>query len=532
MNSPLHRLLKRQYDACCERGSLDVEQFLAQVNQTYNDHDRDIKRSDRASVLMAEELEEMFAMRRTMLERSIRIEEVERANTAIAASEARIRHLAYHDALTGLPNRALLAERLAGVLDDVKRCGGHFSIHLIDLDKFKMVNDTFGHQAGDELLRHTAEELGVLCRDADTIARLGGDEFVVVHTRTTRAAAQALAERIVQRLAEPITLSVGQLYVGCSIGVAILEPTSLAPFDYLRQADLALYQAKEKGRGQFAFFEPEMDQAIAVRRSLQGDLRKALLTGQLELAYQPQVDSESRIVGIEALLRWNHPTRGVIPPGVFIPLAEECGAIVELGYFALRRAFEDSVRWPSLKVAINVSAHQLRMKDFYCRVESLVREKGIAPAQFELEITESLLLGDDRETHETLRKLSGLGFAIALDDFGTGYSSLSYLQRYPINKIKIDRSFVVNLGVDAEATAVISAIVTLAEALHLHIIAEGVETDVQRSELMAAGCSHVQGYLTGRPMSATAILGLLAPEHADRAVNAAAPLVGIGAHAR
>jgi diguanylate cyclase (GGDEF)-like protein len=509
MTSALHRLLERQYRDCSEGGELDVKRLLLAINASYLDNDRDLKRINRANALMAEDLAEMFSIREALIERSVRVEEIERSQAAITASELRIRHLAYHDSLTGLPNRALLSERLSLALESTSRSGDSFSLHLIDLDQFKVVNDTFGHLVGDELLQRASERLVKLCRRADTTARLGGDEFAIVHLNADRESAAALAERIVQQMALPIALSIGEVHLGCSLGVTVIEASSMDPLDCLRQADLALYKAKEAGRGQFAFFEPAMDLAVTSRRALQVDLRNALANGELELAYQPQVDSVGDVVGVEALARWTHRERGVVPPSIFIPLAEECGLIVELGVFALRRAFQDSLLWPNLKVAVNVSAHQLRQKQFFQIVEDLVRETCAVPSQFELEITESLLIGDDPATHATLQKLSDFGFAIALDDFGTGYSSLSYLQRYPIDKIKIDRSFIVNLGIDVEAKAVICAIVTLAAALNLRVIAEGVETIEQRSSLMSAGCSDVQGFLTGRPVAASAISQLM-----------------------
>ncbi len=452
--------------------------------------------------------------------RTAQIEQLQRAQTEIAASEARAKHLAYHDALTGLPNRALLWDRLAHALEVTRRGGQGFAVHCIDLDQFKGVNDTFGHQIGDELIRTASAKLAKLCRKADTLARLGGDEFAVVQLNSTPASAAAFADRIVAIMAEPIDLSVGQVHVGCSVGVTMIEDAATDPLETLRQADLALYRAKGNGRGQYAFFESEMDAAVRTRRELQTDLKIALAKGELELAYQPQVNGEGAIVGVEALLRWTHKQRGVVPPGLFVPIAEESGLIVELGFFVLRRAFEQGARWPHIKIAVNVSAHQIRMKDFVTRLAVLIRETGAIPANFELEITEGVLLGDDPCTHATLQALRDVGFSLALDDFGTGYSSLSYLQRYPVDKIKIDRSFVANLGADAEAEAVISAIVKLAGALNLRVIAEGVETMEQRTVLSGAGCSEVQGYLYGRPMTAEAIDKLVGDHRAPVAVAA------------
>jgi diguanylate cyclase (GGDEF)-like protein len=439
----------------------------------------------------------------------------------LIASEARATHLAYHDALTGLPNRLLLADRLGRAVEDLRRRKTPFAVHCIDLDRFKEVNDTFGHAAGDELIRLAAEQISAACRTSDTVARLGGDEFAIVQIGATLEGAARLAERIVAALSEPIDLSVGRVHIGASIGLTLLTDAPPDPQECLRQADLALYRVKENGRGNYCLFEQEMDATVRFRRALQTDLHEAIANQALEMAYQPQVDGAGRIVGLEALVRWHHNERGSLSPAVFVPIAEECGLIDALGFFTLRRAFEDSRRWPGLKVAINISATQLRMKDFAARLGALVAEIGVDPAHFELEITEGVLLGDDPHTHQTLRQIRDLGFGLALDDFGTGYSSLSYLQRYPVDKIKIDRSFVTNLGVDNEADAVVAAIVRLARALHLSVIAEGVETDEQRACLARAGCSQVQGYLFGRPSPAATIDALVAAQNPSRHAPAA-----------
>lgn len=419
----------------------------------------------------------------------------------LIASEARAAHLAYYDPLTGLPNRVQFFDKLGQSLGQISRGQGAVAVLCIDLDRFKEVNDTYGHHVGDELIREAGRRMAAQCRSCDTFYRLSGDEFAIVQTQAEAKGAGALADRLVRTLAEPIQLGSGMVFAGCSVGISVLKTTVEAE-EAFRQADLALYRAKANGKGQFAFFETEMDAAIKTRRALEGDLRLALAAGDLQMNYQPQVNHRDQMTGVEALIRWNHPERGMVSPAFFVPIAEECGLIGELGIFTLRRAFEDSRRWPGLRVAVNVSASQLRMKDFVPRVEALLKELNVDPFNFELEITEGLLLGDDPATHETLRRLRGIGFQLALDDFGTGYSSLSYLQRYPINKIKIDRSFISNLGWDSEAGAVVGAIVKLAKALKLQVIAEGVETDVQRDELIAVGCSDIQGFLFSRPVGA------------------------------
>ncbi len=466
--------------------------------------------STRARLLRAnkEQLEELVGARNEQ----IRI--MERAHTEVAASEARSRHLAYHDGLTGLPNRLMLEGRLAQALETLRRKGSAFAVHCIDLDQFKGVNDTFGHHVGDELIRGASRRLASVCRRVDTMARLGGDEFAIVQADATPVSAGALADRLVKLMAEPMVLSTGQIHIGCSVGVTLIQDANIEPIEALRQADLALYRSKECGRARYTFFEPDMDAAVRARRGLQDELRGALAAGALSLAYQPQVDGSGLMLGVEALVRWRHPKRGNISPGVFVPLAEECGLIADLGAFVMKRAFEDGARWPSLKVAINVSAHQIRLRGFAAQVAALARQAKANPAQFELELTEGVLLGDDPTTQATLGELRRIGFSLALDDFGTGYSSLSYLQRYPIDKIKIDQSFVANLGIDGEAVAVVEAIVRLARALNLKVIAEGVETEEQRQRLTDVGCGEVQGYLFGKPMAASAIDQLVAAKAA------------------
>ncbi|MCC6481967.1 MAG: EAL domain-containing protein [Sphingomonadaceae bacterium] len=428
-----------------------------------------------------------------------------RAAQQLIASEARASHLAYHDPLTGLPNRVMFFDRLGVALDQLRRNGAPVAVHCLDLDRFKEVNDTFGHQIGDELIVAASRRIAEVCRRSDTFARLSGDEFAIVQLDATPNAAARLAERIVEAISQPMDLSGGRVHVSCSIGVNLLSEGEVAAADALRHADLALYRSKNNGRAQYSFFEPEMDAAMRMRREIESELREALHHGDLSMVYQPQADRQGRIVGVEALLRWKHAERGDISPSMFIPIAEECGLISELGMYTLRESFLASHQWVGLKVAINISAAQLRMRDFPEKVAELLKECAVDPRGFELEITEGLLLGDDPVTHGVLRELRQMGFSIALDDFGTGYSSLSYLQRYPIDKIKIDRSFIANLGIEKESAAVVQAIVKLARALKLDVIAEGVETIEQRDQLIDIGCEEIQGYLYSRPVDAESI---------------------------
>ncbi len=434
----------------------------------------------------------------------------QRAARSLIASEAKAKHMALHDNLTGLPNRTLFADRLTQATERVRRLGGNVAVFCIGLDRFKDVNDTLGHQAGDELIRNCASRISSMIRAGDTLARLGGDEFVIIQTDTDGHSASALAKRIQENLTGTVTLDSGQVFCSCSIGVTLISDADVEPAEALRQADLALYRAKELGRGQYAFFELEMDATIKLRKMLETGLREAIHCEEIDVVYQPQVDHFGTIVGVEALARWTHRERGPISPGYFIPLAEECNLMIDLGAVIMRRAMMDSHRWPGLKVAVNVSATQLRGGQFIPRLKEMMQETGVSATRIEIEITEGVLLNDDHQTQIILKDLRSMGFTIALDDFGTGYSSLSYLGRYPVDKIKIDRSFVSNLGVDAEADAVIRAIVKLAKALHLNIVAEGVETKQQRSILKQAGCPIIQGFLFSKPVKVEEIDALLA----------------------
>ncbi|MDE2436616.1 MAG: EAL domain-containing protein [Sphingomonadales bacterium] len=418
----------------------------------------------------------------------------------LLASEARSRHLAFHDPLTRLPNRAMLFARLQPQLAAIDASGPSLAVLAIDLDRFKDVNDSLGHPAGDAVIQGVANRLRTLCGTNALIARLGGDEFVVLQRDVGRAAVAALAESIVSAVRRPIESEYGRLEVGCSIGVAIIEHAGVDPSEALRWADLALYRSKEGGRARVTFFEPEMDAALRNRRSLETDLRDALHEGALHMVYQPQVDRGGAVVAVEALVRWIHAERGSVAPGIFVPLAEECGLILTLGEYVLRRVFRETGHWSAVRIAINVSAVQLRSPGFAALVMRLVAEAGVDPSRYEIELTETALLGDDPVTASNVEALKHMGFSIALDDFGTGYSSLSVLQRFSVDKIKIDRSFVAALGGADESEALVDAMVKLARALKLDVIAEGVETERQKERLVSCGCREFQGHLVGMPM--------------------------------
>ncbi|WP_297509762.1 EAL domain-containing protein [uncultured Caulobacter sp.] len=428
-----------------------------------------------------------------------------RAAKKLLLSEAEAKHLALHDPLTGLANRTLFTDRLVHAHATLRRKPGHLGVLCIDLDRFKEVNDSYGHDAGDQLIREVARRLKVICRETDTICRLGGDEFAIIQPDTTPNGAAALAQRVVDGLSGEVDLSIGRAELSCSVGVAVVSDAEQGQAELLRQADVALYRAKEAGRGRFAFFEPEMDAALRLRKGLERDLRAALDNDALTVAYQPLTDAKRRMVGVEALARWTHPERGEISPAIFIPLAESCGLIGAVGAAVFRRACYDSLRWTGLEVSVNVSALQLSAPGFVGEVEAILAETGARPETFMLEITETALLKDSDGVHEALRRLKRQGFRLALDDFGTGYASLAYLRRHPIDKLKIDRSFVSSLPGNGESVAVASAIVSLAKSLGLKTTAEGVETQGQFDALIKLGCIEFQGYLLGRPMSADAI---------------------------
>ncbi len=438
-----------------------------------------------------------------------------RSSERAAQSEALALHAAHHDPLTGLPNRALLATRLDAMLARKREVGGVFAVHCIDLDRFKEVNETFGHAGGDELLRRVSQQFAKACDPADILARTGGDEFVLVQEVENIAAAEALAAQIIASMSLPIALESGRVFVGCSIGIFFVDDLAIDTLECLRRADLALYQAKRDGRARLMFFDASIDTAQRNKQLLRDELRDALLGEELNVVYQKQV-CDGRTVGVEALVRWTTRARGAISPSIFVPIAEESGLIDALGNFVMRRAFLDSREMKGLRISVNVSAAQIRMQDFVDKLQSIVHETNIDPLLVELEITEGLLLGQDPEIRQTLDRLRSLGFRIVLDDFGTGYSSLGYLHRYPIDKIKIDRLFVLNMGPDAKYDAVVSAIVGMARALNIEVMAEGVETEVQLARLAAAGCRDFQGFLFGQPMRLDALLAELAT-HDDHA---------------
>jgi diguanylate cyclase (GGDEF)-like protein len=415
-------------------------------------------------------------------------------------AETRIRHLAHHDPLTDLPNRASFNDRLAAALEQAKINGQPFALLCVDLDRFKEVNDIFGHPIGDGLLCVIARRLKAAAEGA-FLARLGGDEFSLILTEGEQpSTAEALADRLLAATTDNIESDGHSLKIGLSVGVAIYPNDGADATALLVNADAALYRAKAEGRGSIRFFEADMDQRLRERRALQHELRCAIDLGQITLHYQPQATIGGEITGFEALARWSHPTRGKIPPGLFIPLAEDTGLIVPIGEWVLREACREAASWPKpLQIAVNLSPIQFRHGDLPALIHTILLETGLAPSRLELEITEGVLIGDFSRAVSILRRLKALGVRIAMDDFGTGYSSLSYLQAFPFDKIKIDQSFISNLEHNAHSAAIIRAVIGLGRGLDLPVIAEGVESQAQLAFLTRESCDEVQGYLVGHP---------------------------------
>jgi diguanylate cyclase (GGDEF)-like protein/PAS domain S-box-containing protein len=427
--------------------------------------------------------------------------------TERAHADARIAYMAHHDALTGLANRALFAERIEDACARQRRRGETFAVFMLDLDGFKDVNDSFGHSAGDALLKEMALRLKSSLRETDVLARLGGDEFAIIQAgeEDQRAAALALATRILEVVGRPLDLAGNKVNVGTSIGIALAPDDGVEPEELLKKADLALYRTKSEGRNGFNFFRPEMTVEADARYRLRNEIRDAIAGNQFELNYQPVFDVKSReVCGVEALVRWRHPVKGVLSPDTFIPLAEESGLIVALGEWILERACNDAASWPShIKVAVNLSAAQFRKEGLFEVILYALVDSGLAPERLELEITESVLLENEADYRGMLQQLKQIGVSIVLDDFGQGYSSLGYLTRFPVDKIKIDKAFTQGLSKRVECTAVIAAVLTLARSLDIVTTAEGVETEEQMELLRAAGVNFVQGFLLGRPVPAS-----------------------------
>jgi diguanylate cyclase (GGDEF)-like protein len=426
-------------------------------------------------------------------------------------SEERALYLAHHDALTGLPNRALLNDRLTQALNTATRTGGKLAILALDLNRFKAINDGFGYAAGDRLLNLVAARLTGAVRASDTLSRVGGDEFVVVLTAAEPATTGEFVQRLIEVLAEPYRINSLLMRIGTSVGIAMYPADGDNPEVLLKNADTALHRAKVDRQSTYCFFQAAMDRQLRERWALERDLRLAVGTDQLRVHYQPTFAIATRsIIGFEALLRWQHPLRGNIPPMSFIPIAEETGLILPIGAWVLEEACRTAAAWSSPKqIAINLSAVQLLSGELPAQVADILCRTGLPNGQLELEVTETILINDHVLALRTLNELRDTGVQIACDDFGTGYSSFSYIQNLAFDRIKIDQSFVGQLGLNSTAPRVIKAIVAMARTLDMHVTAEGVETEQQLSILKDLGCDEVQGFLLGRPMPAEAVSAML-----------------------
>jgi diguanylate cyclase (GGDEF)-like protein len=416
-------------------------------------------------------------------------------------AEAQISHMARHDSLTDLPNRVQFRQKVDEALERLPR-GEGVAVLCLDLDYFKSVNDTLGHPIGDALLRQVAERLRSCVREGDTVARLSGDEFAAIQLNADQPeSATVLAQRMIEGVSAPYEIEGHQIVIGTSVGISIAPTDGIEADNLLKNADMALYRAKADGRSTYRFFEPEMDAKMQARRRLELDLRKAVAQGEFELYYQPLVGMESgKITGFEALVRWHHPERGLVPPNDFIPLAEEIGLIVPLGDWVLRQACATAAKWPEdVRVAVNLSPAQFSNRDLVVSVFNALAKAPLAPNRLELEITETVLLQDTEATLTILHQLRDMGVRISMDDFGTGYSSLSYLRSFPFDKIKIDQSFIQDLSRRDDSVVIVRAVTTIGASLGISTTAEGVETAEQLEKLREEGCTEVQGFFLGRP---------------------------------
>jgi diguanylate cyclase (GGDEF)-like protein/PAS domain S-box-containing protein len=428
--------------------------------------------------------------------------------------EQRIAHMAHHDSLTDLPNRAAFNECISATTALASNSGDSFALLSLDLDRFKAVNDVFGHSVGDALLREVSARLEQASQGA-FLARVGGDEFAIITSIGPQpATAETLAEKLSAAVDTDIDIDGFPLRVGLTVGIAIFPQDGADTVTLIANADAALYRAKSEARGSIRFFEQAMDKQLRDKRALQHDLRTALGRGELELHYQPQAHIGGEVTGFEALVRWHHPRQGMIAPGIFIPLAEESGIITELGEWILRTACREAASWPRpLDIAINLSPVQFQHGDLPKLVHQVLLETGLAPSRLVLEITEGVLIGDFNRAVSILRRLKNLGVRIAMDDFGTGYSSLSYLQSFPFDKIKIDKSFIANLNHSQQAATIVRAVIALGRGLDLPVVAEGVETKEQLKFLADEMCDEIQGYFIGRPKPIADYADLVGRKH-------------------
>jgi diguanylate cyclase (GGDEF)-like protein len=441
---------------------------------------------------------------------------VEDRTRGLEAANRQLRHLATHDSLTGLPNRVLLEDRVSQAIAHATREGHMFAVAIFDLDRFKVVNDSFGHRAGDELLKVAAQRIQGVARGIDTVVRLGGDEFVLIIDRLAQAGdASGVAQRAAAALRQPLQVGGIDLHVSASIGIAMFPQDGATVEALLAHADAAMYCVKQLGRNSLQFYAPGMDAKTQERGQLERDLHEALGRQQFELHYQPKVDARTGLVhGAEALLRWRHPQRGMVSPADFIPLAEECGLIETIGEWVIREACRQARAWQHeglarTRVAVNLSAYQFRGGTLLQVIRRALEDFGLEPSYLEVEITESALMSDPEESVNILEQLSRMGVLVSVDDFGTGYSSMSYLRRFPIDKLKIDRTFIKDISSRADDASIVTAIVSLAHSLQLKVVAEGVETPEQLEFLQRLGCDQYQGYHFSPAVPAAEFAGLI-----------------------
>jgi diguanylate cyclase len=454
-------------------------------------------------------------------EHVLRLEEVITTRTrGLEAANQQLRHLATHDSLTGLPNRVLLDDRLQQAMVHADRDMRSFALLVCDLDRFKLINDSLGHRAGDELLQEVARRLLTVVRAADTVARFGGDEFVLIGTSIGDAEdAEALAARVMDALQAPVRIAAIDIHTSPSIGIAMYPDDGVTMQALLAHADAAMYSAKQHGRGSFRRYAPGMDAGTEERVQLESDLHNAVTQGQFELYYQPKVDTRTgEVRSAEALIRWVHPTRGIVSPAEFIPLAEECGLIGTIGEWVIREACRQTRAWqlsgvPTLRVSVNLSASQFRDSGLVDSIRSALDDAGLQARYLEVELTESAVMSDPEKSIAILEQLSAMGVLVSVDDFGTGYSSMSYLRRFPIDKLKIDRVFIDEIVSRQEDASIVRAIVSLAHSLRLKVVAEGVESPAQLDFLKNAGCDEYQGYHFSRPLPAADFERLIRESH-------------------
>ena len=502
----------------------------AQEVAGYQEDDREVIRAGRDKFIAAEMLTDsagkahwLQTVKRPLASPDGSVAHVLGISTDITArkeAEDQLTHQAFHDLLTDLPNRALLLNRLEQALARSARTGDAIGLLFVDLDNFKVINDSLGHKAGDLLLQTVAERLRGCVRPGDTVARLGGDEFVILLEELSGTEeAQAVAERATAAIHQPLRLGERDVFPGASIGLTLtVLGDARTAGDLLRDADTAMYQAKLQGKGRYTLFDLSMNTRVQERLELEADMREAISNQEFVVHYQPIMDLQSgRLAGVEALVRWEHPTRGLISPAKFIPIAEETGLIVPLGRLVLRQACLQARRWQTdysdahhLVMSVNLSIRQMMERDIVAQVAAILKESGLAPEYLKLEITESMMLHDTQATIQTMTALQGLGVRLAIDDFGTGYSSMSYLSQLPLNTLKIDRSFVNRIGVSGGDEAIVRAIISLARTLRLSVTCEGIETQEQFTYLQDLGCDMGQGYLMHKPLPAAKIEALLA----------------------